>query len=146
MKSNAKESSDMSHVKQAAPSVEIPDIAPRAAAQPAYRSRREEMIAEGKRRWEALEWEESKLVKGKFVYNECPTGLFKFSYAKFGPEITTYEMLDGETYEIPLAVARHLNTNCSYDSYKWYKTEKGLPRTKVDQKIRRTSFLSTDFF
>lgn len=59
--------------------------------------------------------EESRLVKGIFQLFECPGGSLRLQVKKYpGTErggIPSFDktMTDGETYEIPLYVARHLN-------------------------------------
>lgn len=54
--------------------------------------------------------EETKMVKGIFQFFECPSGSTKISVRKY-PGIPPFEkvMTDGQEYEIPLYVARHLN-------------------------------------
>jgi hypothetical protein len=54
--------------------------------------------------------EEMKLVKGVFKCFESPGGSVKVIVKKYpGTQPFEKSMLDGETYEIPLYVARHLN-------------------------------------
>jgi len=54
--------------------------------------------------------EESKLVKGRFRNYETPGGSLRVQIRKY-PNIPSFDkvMLDNETYQIPLYVARHLN-------------------------------------
>lgn len=54
--------------------------------------------------------EESRMVKGTFQCFETPGGYVKITVKKYKElPIFEKEMWDGETYEIPLYVARHLN-------------------------------------
>lgn len=100
-----------------------------------------------KQRWKDLQFEESKMVKGKFIYHECPGGVLEFSFRKFkGIPLKNYTMKDGESYEIPLAVARHLNNNVSYPSHTFKNDEAGRPVSQIAEMVRRTSFQSLDFF
>lgn len=59
---------------------------------------------------EELIKEESRLVKGIFQCFETPGATVKITVVKY-PKIPRFEksMTDGESYEIPLYVARHLN-------------------------------------
>ncbi len=103
--------------------------------------------SEAKARWEALQQEESKVVKGKFVYHECPGGTMEFTFRKYkNTPLINYSLKDGEIYEVPLAVARHLNTNVSYPVHGHKKDEAGKPVQAVQEMIRRTSFQSLDFY
>ena len=87
---------------------------------------------------------ESEKITGTFSYHECPGGVLKFSYAKFPKEpIKDYTLIDGETYELPLYVARHLNNSGIYKGYKEIDTPMGKKRVEV--KNKRYSFSSTGF-
>jgi hypothetical protein len=63
-----------------------------------------------KEKLEKLIKEESRLVKGIFQCFETPGSTVKITVRKY-PNIPPFEktMTDGEMYEIPLYVARHLN-------------------------------------
>ena len=90
---------------------------------------------------------ESKLVRGKFVFHECPGGVMNFPFRKFkGDKIVTYSMKDGQVYEIPLAVAKHLNTNVSWPVYQERRDEAGNTiGHSVKSHVRRASFQPLDF-
>lgn len=99
-----------------------------------------------KQAWHDLEQEEKRMVRGKFIYHECPNGIMEFNFRKYkNDELKRYSLKDGETYEIPLSVARHLNSNCSYDAYNYKNNEAGQ-QIQVKEKVRRTAFQSLDFF
>ncbi len=85
-------------------------------------------------------------VRGKFIFHECPGGMMEFVYRFYkGDSLEPYRLKDGEIYTIPLGVARHLNTNCSYPSYTYKNNEAGQPVVSIAQKIRRCSFQSLEF-
>lgn len=90
--------------------------------------------------------EDSQMVRGIFNFKECPRGKLTFSFHKYKWDpIKTYELQDGELYEIPLMVAKHLNTGCWYPTYNYQQDERGLPKVSFNEKVRRTSFQNLDF-
>lgn len=89
---------------------------------------------------------DAQLVRGKFIFHECPGGMMEFVYRKYkGDSLTPYRLGDGEIATIPLGVAKHLNTECSYPSYSYKNDEQGRPVTSITQRIRRCSFQSLEF-
>lgn len=92
-------------------------------------------------------WEKDKtLVRGIFRYHECPGGMMSFPFHKYKwDEMTTYNLKDGEVYELPRMVAVHLNTNCSYPTYNYKNNVHGQPEVTVSERVRRTSFQSLEF-
>lgn len=87
------------------------------------------------------------MVRGKFIFHEVPGGQMGFVYKKYkGDPLEKYEMRDGQIYTIPLGVAKHLNTNCSYPSYTFKNDDAGRPVVTVAENIRRCSFQSLEFF
>lgn len=96
-----------------------------------------------------LKWkEESKLVKGIFRCHEPRGGSVTFSFRKYKWDaVKTYTMVDGEEYEIPLSVARHLNNNCNYFEHTHILDSHGKPIVdRVGKKVSRMNFDSKDFF
>lgn len=90
--------------------------------------------------------EDRQPVRGKFIFHEVPGGRMEFPFRIwYGDEITTYRMDDGEVYTIPYGVAKHLNSNCWYPSWKYKSDEQGRPSVTIGQKIRRCSFQSLEF-
>lgn len=94
--------------------------------------------------------EERKLVRGIFRFHEVPGGQMEFMYRKYkGDPLEKFSMKDGEVYEVPLGVARHLNTNCWYPLYghndKAQQEVAGSAAMSIKEKIRRCSFQSLDF-
>jgi hypothetical protein len=86
------------------------------------------------------------MVRGKFIFHEVPGGQLGFMFRKYKLDpLEKFEMKDGEVYTVPLGVAKHLNTNCSYPSYNYKNDESGRPVVKLTEKIRRCSFQSLEF-
>lgn len=99
---------------------------------------------------EAKREEEAKMVRGVFRFHEVPGGCMEFMYRKYaGDPVQKYSMHDGEIYEVPLGVARHLNTNCWYPLYghsdRAQQEVAGTAAQVVKEKVRRCSFQSLDF-
>lgn len=96
-------------------------------------------------------------VTGIFHFFEVPGGTLPFVFREFkGEEILNYTMTDGETYTIPLGVARHLNKNGWYPEYGYFQTEGSYQGVKnsvpldskvmrIAKKIRRFGFQSLEF-
>ena len=89
--------------------------------------------------------EESKLVKGVFKNLESPGSEIEFSYKKYPQDpIRKYTLKDGESYEIPLYLARHLNNDCRIKQSSNVVDVMGN-RTVKPTPIQRYQFLSTEF-
>lgn len=87
-----------------------------------------------------------KMVKGIFRCYEPRGGSFTFNFKKYkGDQILKYTMVDGNTYEIPLMVAKHLNQNCWYPKHSYVLDANGLPVVNMSQKTKRCSFESLEF-
>ncbi len=95
------------------------------------------------RKWK----EESQLVKGIFRSRESVGGNVKFCFRKYKWDRTEwYIMFDGETYEVPLGVARHLNQNCNYPVHSHILGADGKPTLDTTGKeISRMNFENTVF-
>lgn len=95
---------------------------------------------------EAKRKADRKMVKGKFIFHESPGGSMAFPFKAYHSDpLEKYEMTDGQIYTVPLGVAKHLNTNCSYPSYKYQGDETGRPVMTMAENIRRCSFQSLEF-
>lgn len=115
--------------------------------------------------------EETKTVKGRFKNYETPGGKVRIMVRKY-PDIEMFDkwMTDGEMYEIPLYVARHLNGvdvtakaiggkvgTCSYPVHGFKSTDGNLspsmigdggipvPIIGVAKRVRRYGFESLEF-
>lgn len=102
----------------------------------------------------AYEFEEQRLadkrkVKGVFRDLEVKGGVLKFAFKKWkGDDIVPYELHDGQEYELPLGVVKHLNNLCYHeDSYsKELISADGRPfKNPHPKKVSRFSFQSSDF-
>jgi len=90
---------------------------------------------------------DNKIVKGIFRCYEPRGGSFTFSFKKHkGDQVLKYTLVDGETYEIPLMVAQHLNKNCWYPKHSHVLDANGHPTVEVGQKVKRCSFESLEFY
>ncbi len=85
-------------------------------------------------------------VKGIFRFHECDGGTLSFSFRAYKwDQVEKYSLTDGEIYEIPLGVAKHLNKNGWYPEHSYLLDENGKPYMRVGNKKRRFSFQSMDF-
>lgn len=87
-----------------------------------------------------------KMVKGIFRCYEPRGGSFTFSFKKYkGDHIEKYTLKDGDTYDLPLMVAKHLNQNCWYPSHSYVLDANGHPTVNIGKKNKRCSFESLEF-
>ncbi len=98
------------------------------------------------------EWEvESKLVTGVFRDLEVGAGgNLRFSARKYPwDQVENYNFVDGQSYTVPLWVARHLNENCKWPAYKHNIDPNAREGEKVKQYVgqwnHRFAFVSSDF-
>lgn len=92
-------------------------------------------------------------VRGVFRFYERPGGDMEFVYRGWpGDPVEKFTMIDGQTYEIPLGVARHLNQNGWYPEYGYIPGGKtvlvpgGQPTNmRVEKKTHRFGFQKLDF-
>lgn len=103
----------------------------------------------GKTTKESLKYKRDKdreKVKGVFRYYEVPGGTLEFPIRLYkGDPVVKYELRDGEVYELPLGVARHLNNNCWYPEHEYAMDKDGKPVCRIGKKRRRTGFQSLEF-
>lgn len=86
------------------------------------------------------------MVKGKFKFNEVPGGLLRFTYLKYkGDNTLKYELTDGEVYDLPYMVAKHLAHDVAYPVHAFETDEHGKSIVKVGRMVHRTSFERLDF-
>ncbi len=112
------------------------------------------LLANGKVDVDYMRAKENENVTGRFIYHELPGGCLEFVFRKYkGDPVDKYSLIDGGVYTIPLAVAKHLNSNCSYPQYEYIKGEPGVTEVrtfgsnmtmKVTSWVRRCSFQSLD--
>lgn len=91
-------------------------------------------------------------VKGIFRNYETRGGMIKFPIRLYpGDEIETHTLIDGQTYSIPLGVAKHLNKNCYIEQHAAMPdgTIQGIGTSgramTVVNKIKRFGFQSLEF-
>lgn len=94
-------------------------------------------------------------VTGIFRFYEVPGGGISFNFREFKEDpIERYDLIDGETYTIPLGVARHLNNNGWYPEHEYVNVESttshsGLAakntQIRISKKIHRYGFQSLEF-
>ena len=103
-------------------------------------------IDERKEYFRYMRDKERELVTGIFKFYEVPGGNLGFSIRLWdGDPVQDFVLQDGETYTIPLGVARHLNNNGWYPFYKHAPDEYGIVRQIMSQKVRRFGFQSLEF-
>lgn len=95
---------------------------------------------------EAAKKEDAKLVKGLFKNLISEGGDASFAYRAYkGDPIRVYTLVDGETYTIPLGVAKHINNQCQYQKSKYLLDKEGEPMVGLGKPTQRYQFISTDF-
>lgn len=86
------------------------------------------------------------MVKGIFRFYEVPGGSMSFVFKMYKQDpVERFDFFDGETYTIPLGVAKHLNKNGWYPVHQYAVDENGKNAMKVGQKVRRFGFQSLEF-
>ena len=84
-------------------------------------------------------------VRGMFKFYEVNGGTLSFVYRAYkNDRIEKYTLVDGQVYEIPLGVAKHLNKNGWYPVHSYKKEESGM-KVRVGEKVHRFGFQSLDF-
>lgn len=87
-----------------------------------------------------------KIVKGMFRCYEPRGGSMTFSFKKYkGDDVLKYTLVDGDVYDIPLMVAKHLNQECFYPKHTHVLDANGNPSVEVGKKVQRCSFESLEF-
>lgn len=85
-------------------------------------------------------------VRGIFTFHEVPGGTMKFRIKLYKEDdVEVFCLKDGETYELPLGVAKHLNKNGWYPVHEHTMSAGGKSVYKVGQKKRRFGFSSLEF-
>jgi hypothetical protein len=93
-----------------------------------------------------IQQHDHKKVRGIFRCFEPAGGSFTFSFKKHkGDPVEQYTLVDGESYTLPLMVAKHLNQNCWYPQHSHVLDANGNPTKEVGKKIQRCSFESLEF-
>ena len=94
------------------------------------------------RKWK----EDSKKVRGVFRCREPLGGSVTFCYREYKWDpVQWFTMNDGEIYEIPLGVAKHLNQRCNEEKHSFLVDHQGNPILNKNNKRSRMNFESTQF-
>lgn len=89
---------------------------------------------------------DSEKVRGIFRFYEVPGGSMSFVYKAYkGDPVNRYDMVDGQVYEVPLGVAKHLNKNMWYPIHAYTTDENGRPSMRIGQKVHRCGFQGLEF-
>lgn len=89
---------------------------------------------------------DKKKVAGVFRFHEVPGGTMSFVARTYkGEPIQRYTLIDGQRYELPLGIVKHLNQNGWYPVHSYKLNETGRPDVHVGKKQHRFSFESTQF-
>lgn len=100
-----------------------------------------------KKNKEQLRARDNEIVRGMFKFDEVPGGTLVFSYRKWKKDlIRNYSFIDGETYEIPRGVAKHLASTGSYPVHEYQTDTNGKAVVRIGRRKRRYSFESLGFF
>ena len=100
-----------------------------------------EKEAERKRQFE----KDHKMIKGIFHFKEVPGGTLCFSYSKYKETPLRYALVDGETYELPYMVAKHLAKDVFTEVFQNQVDKDGRQIAVATSKIHRTGFERIDF-
>lgn len=92
-------------------------------------------------------------VTGVFRFYERQGGDLEFVFQEYlDSPMEKYHLIDGQTYEISLGAARHLNKNGWYPEYEYIPGGKNIlvpggqpTNMRIGKKVRRFSFQKLDF-
>jgi hypothetical protein len=86
------------------------------------------------------------MVKGIFKFYEVPGGSMSFVFKVYKEDpVERFDFVDGQVYNIPLGVAKHLNKNGWYPVHVHALDENGKTSMRIGQKVRRFGFQSLEF-
>ena len=103
---------------------------------------------------------DAELIRGIFHYYEVPGGMMELVYRKHKGKVENYTLVDGEVCQIPVGLARHLNTNCWYPIYEHSTVDSSMQRgviarsqgsphkntmMRIAKKIKRVGFQTLEF-
>jgi hypothetical protein len=94
-------------------------------------------------------------VRGRFEFTEIvgKNAPLEFSYGSIYEDVPVFNyrvkdgnaLFDGQIYELPFCIAKHLNETGQYPVHQYALDETGKSHIKVSQKIRRYGFYPVDF-
>ena len=117
---------------------------------------------EFRKKIEKMRERDSELVTGIFKNMENPGGSIEFNIKLYpGDDYVRYHLIDGERYQIPRGVAKHISKNCFVKEYKNMGMQNfngsrvqhathdgslgGTPTWQVESKRYRFSFQSLEY-
>lgn len=107
---------------------------------------KKEEIKKRKDNIEYLREKDREKVKGVFRYFESPGATLSFPFKKYKKDpVEIYHLIDGQTYELPLGVAKHLNNNGWYPIHVHRIDDMGNAHPMVGKKVKRFGFDSLEF-
>lgn len=90
--------------------------------------------------------EDSKLVKGIFEYVDAKGGYLSFNHRLYPDElIIKYTLVDGETYDLPIGVVKHINNTKKKVTMLGPLDAAGHPTYKI-QKTSKIKFIPVDMY
>lgn len=90
---------------------------------------------------EAMTPETDRKVTGQFVNIECPGQPAKICCKLYkGMPYFSQVLEDGQTYTIPLSVARHINERCNHHKHSYLQDARGAP-IKEEKATARYKFM-----
>jgi len=103
-------------------------------------------VSKPKKNMKYMRDKEREKVKGVFRNFEVPGGELAFVYKKYPQDQPErFKLRDGQIYEIPLGVAKHLNTSGWYPQHAHAVNADGKSIAKIGKKVRRYAFQSMEF-
>ena len=88
----------------------------------------------------------SEKIKGVFHFHERPGGTLDFDYKFFKNQpVEQYHLDDGQIYELPLGVVKHLKTSGRYPIHEHKIDINGNPELVIGRKVARYTFESLEF-
>lgn len=127
--------------------VAAPEVAPEIAGQEVFKAKHSTLRASEKHPelWKEYQ-QEQRPVKGKFLCHNPKHGTITFHYRKYPWEsITKYTFEHGQTYTVPLGVARHVQNNCEFPEYQHSVDVRGKKTTGIARMESRMDFIPLDF-
>ena len=96
--------------------------------------------------WEKERVRDRKPVRGIFRFHEQRGGTLSFSFRKWkGDPIESFDLIDGNMYELPLGVATHLKESGWYPVHMHAVDANGKALKTIGQKVKRYTFEPIDF-
>ena len=95
---------------------------------------------------EAMKKKDHERIKVKFNYIESPGATLKFPFKKYhGDPVIRYELKDGEIYELPIMVIKHLNQNVGRIEHFRLIDSVGKPSILASRRVRRVMCENMEF-